>query len=422
MKAFIFILGILCITNSNAQKIDCSPKIKAYQELIALNKLDESYETWNEVRKTCPKDDEIIYGDGIKILEFKIAQAKQEDKEKWVRDLLKLYDQYNRNFPLAIPDFEVKKAMALHSNALGSKDEILALLDSGFSKDSNYLKDANTINTYFNLYCEQYNNGNKKITPNLVLEKYSSLYAILNNLKESNPENSDYNTVQRSITDLIKDIATCENLSDLYSKNFDKNKDNADWLTSALISLSAKCSAKPIFHTLAERLYALKVTNVSANFMAVSSLKQKKFSEALKFYNESADLQSNPLEKAKIYYTLATGLLSNDNVKSKEYLNKALIADPKLGKAYLSLAQLYINGSQDCGKNDFEKKAVYYLAIQTAQKASTVDPRLKSNAHKLAENVASKSLTASEISKAKMNGKSLTLDCWIKETITFPEK
>lgn len=422
MKAFIFILGILCITNSNAQKIDCSPKIKAYQELIALNKLDESYETWNEVRKTCPKDDEIIYGDGITILEFKIAQAKQEDKEKWVRDLLKLYDQYNKNFPLAIPDFEVKKAMALHSNALGSKDEILALLDSGFSKDSNYFKDANTINTYFNLYCEQYNNGNKKITPNLVLEKYSSLYAILNNLKESNPENSDYNTVQRSITDLIKDIATCENLSDLYSKNFDKNKDNADWLTSALINLSAKCSAKPIFQTLAERLYALKVTAVSANFMALSSLKQKKFSEAIKFYNESADLQTNTLEKAKIYYTLATGLLSNDNIKSKEYLNKALIADPKLGKAYLSLAQLYINGSQDCGKNDFEKKAVYYLAIQTAQKASIVDPRLKSNANKLAENVASKSLTASEISKAKMNGKSLTLDCWIKETITFPEK
>lgn len=422
MKAFIFILGILCITNSNAQKIDCSPKIKAYQELIALNKLDESYETWNEVRKTCPKDDEIIYGDGITILEFKIAQAKQEDKEKWVRDLLKLYDQYNKNFPLAIPDFEVKKAMALHSNALGSKDEILSLLDSGFSKDSNYFKDANTINTYFNLYCEQYNNGNKKITPNLVLEKYSSLYAILNNLKESNPENSDYNTVQRAITDLIKDIATCENLSDLYSKNFDKNKDNADWLTSALINLSAKCSAKPIFQTLAERLYALKVTAVSANFMALSSLKQKKFSEAIKFYNESADLQTNTLEKAKIYYTLATGLLSNDNIKSKEYLSKALIADPKLGKAYLSLAQLYINGSQDCGKNDFEKKAVYYLAIQTAQKASIVDPRLKSNANKLAENVASKSLTASEISKAKMNGKSLTLDCWIKETITFPEK
>ena len=93
-----------------------------------------------------------------------------------------------------------------------------------------------------------------------------------------------------------------------------------------------------------------------------------------------------------------------------------------MGKAYLFLAQLYSNSANDCGKTDFEKKAVYYLAIQTAQKAGLAEPRLKPTAEKAAKDYEAKSLTASEISKAKMNGKLVTIGCWINETITFPAK
>ena len=93
-----------------------------------------------------------------------------------------------------------------------------------------------------------------------------------------------------------------------------------------------------------------------------------------------------------------------------------------MGKAYLFLAQLYSNSANDCGKTDFEKKTVYYLAIQTAQKAGVVEPRLKPTADKAAKDYEAKSPTAVEISKAKMNGKLVTIGCWINETITFPAK
>jgi len=422
MKSIILLLGILFITHTNGQKIDCTFKIKSYQELLQAKKITESFDVWNDVRKNCPKETEAIYIDGIQILEYKIDKAGQEEKEKWVRDILKLYDQYNKNFPLAIPDFEIKKAMVLVSNKIDSKEEIFNLLDSGFLKDPNYFKEANSIYMYFNLYCEKFNNGDKKITPNLVLEKYASLHAVLNKLREKNIENKDYDTVQRAIDDLIKEIATCENQSDFYAKNFEQNKEKSDWLTSALISLSKKCSTKPIFHTLADKLYSIKVTEQSAYFMALSSIKERKFQDAIKYYDESASLQNNSLEKAKIYYTLATGLLANEIPKSKEYLQKALLADPNMGKAYLYLAQLYSNGANDCGVTDFEKKLVFYLAIQTAQKAVIVEPRLKPTVDRMTEDFAKKTLTPSEISKAKMNGKTTTIACWINETITFPVK
>ena len=432
MKAIIFILGVLFITNSNAQKFDCPSKMTEYQEFFKAKKIAESFDTWTTVSKNCPKENEAVYTDGIEIIQYKIDNAASaEEKEKLVRDVLKLYDQYNKYFPLTTQDFEVNKAMTLVANKIDAKEEIFTLLDRGFTKASNKVTAANAIYTYFSMYCEKFNNGDKSITSNLVLEKYTLVNSLLNQLQAAKPnsneseqakQNSDYKTAQTAINKLIKDLATCENLDVFYTKNYTDNQENGDWITSALLSLSGKCSAKPIFNTLAEKLYAMKVTAQSANFMALANLQQRKFSEAIKFYNESAELQTNPIEKAKIYYTLATGLLANDLPKSKEYLKKALSSDPKMGKAYLFLAQLYSNSANDCGKTDFEKKAVYYLAIQTAQKAGVAEPRLKPTADKAAKDYEAKSLTADEISKAKMNGKLVTIGCWINETITFPAR
>ena len=424
MKAIIFMVGVLFITNSNAQKFDCSSKINAYLELLKVNKINEAFEPWSDVRKNCPNTSEGIYVDGTQILEYKIENAKSaEEKEKLVRDLMKLYDQYNKNFPLLIPGFETNKAMALFNNKIDAKEEIFNLLDSGFSKAPEKVTDATTIYTYFSMYCERFTAGDKRITSNSVLEKFTLVSTMLNQLEISNPaEANEYKTALRAVNALVKDLATCENLGDFYTKNFDVNKDNSDWLASALISLSEKCSTKPIFNTLAERLYAIKATAQSANFMALASLKQRKFPDAIKYYSESAELQTNPTEKAKIYYTLATGLLAGDLPKSKEYLNKAATLDPKAGKPYLFLAQLYTNSANDCGQTDFEKKAVYYLAIETVKKAGIAEPRLKPTSDQMAAEYAKKSLTTDEIAKAKLAGKSITIGCWINETVTFPSK
>ena len=423
MKAIILLLGILFITNSNAQKYDCTSKTKVYQELLEAKKFTESYTAWDEVRKNCPKENNIIYTDGVQILQYKIENAStSEEKEKLVRDVLKLYDQYYKNFPLLAADYEVKKGMTLVDNKIDSKEEIFNLLDTGFSKSAASVTSANAIYTYFVLYLEKFKSGDSKITSNSVLDKYTLVNSLLLQLQNAHPEQKEYTTAHRAINKQIKELATCENLSDFYTKNFETNKENSDWLTTALISLSGQCASKPIFLSLAERLYAIKATAQSSNFMALANVNQRKIPEAIKFYNESAELQTNPIEKAKIYYTLASGLESGDGAKSKELLNKALALDPKMGKAYLFLAQLYTNNAKECGKTGFEKKAIVYLAIETNKKAAIAEPRLKPTVDKINESLLSKSLTSAEISKEKMNGKSVTIGCWINETVAFPSK
>ena len=55
--------GVLFVSNSNAQKFDCSSKIIGYQELLKEKKIRESFDIWSEVRKNCPKENEAVLVD-----------------------------------------------------------------------------------------------------------------------------------------------------------------------------------------------------------------------------------------------------------------------------------------------------------------------------------------------------------------------
>ena len=424
MKALFFTLSLMTISLSHSQKYDCASKTKEYQEFLKNQDFNGSYETWLEVSKKCPKESETIYTDGFSILQYKIDNAVNPDnKEKLVRNLLSLYDQFYKNFPKSVPDYEVKKAMALHNNHIEAESEILNLLESGFSRAAGEVKDANAIFTYFRLCHEKYKAGDTQYNANATLDRYAMVNALLTNLQSTPSANSnDYKTAQRAIDAMSKDLATCDNLEAYFEKNYSAHNDSVAWLTAALTNMTTKCGAKPVFLKMAERVYSLQVSSQSAYFMAIATLKQKKFEESIKFYNQAAELETDNEKKAEIYYTLGTGLLANDLSKSKVALSKALLANPNMGRVYLFLAQQYANNANKCGKTAFEKKAVYTLAAQTARKAMAIEPKLKTTVDKMAAEFEAKGVTSTDIAKEKMKGKALTLGCWINETITFPAK
>ncbi len=424
MKALLFTLTLMTFTLGHSQKYDCASKTKEYQEFLKTQDFNGSYQTWLEVSKKCPKESETIYTDGFSILQYKIDNAvNPDDKEKLVRNLLSLYDQFYKNFPKSVPDYEVKKAMALHNNHIEAESEILNLLESGFSRAAGEVKDANAIFTYFRLCHEKYKAGDTQYNANATLDRYAMVNALLTNLQSTPSANSnDYKTAQRAIDAMSKDLATCDNLEAYFEKNYSAHNDSVAWLTAALTNMTTKCGAKPVFLKMAERVYSLQVSSQSAYFMAIATLKQKKFEESIKFYNQAAELETDNEKKAEIYYTLGTGLLANDLSKSKVALSKALLANPNMGRVYLFLAQQYANNANKCGKTAFEKKAVYTLAAQTARKAMAIEPKLKTTVDKMAAEFEAKGVTSTDIAKEKMKGKALTLGCWINETITFPAK
>ncbi len=421
MRVILFTIVLLFGTSSYAQKIDCSLQTKEYQQFLKEGNLADAFLSWEFVKDKCPKQSEDTYTDGVKIIQYKIENAQNEEqKELAVRQMMKLYDQYHKHYPKSIEDYTIYKAMALVDNSIDANDEIYKLLDTGFSTSLDKITSANAIYHYFKLLVEKNQSGDKLVSDDKVIENYTVLSNHISTLTETNPsERESYSAAKRAINGLADKFLSCDILTKYYESKFAQNQSNASWLQASLQIMLDKCSASPMFLTIAEKYYANTVTSQSAHYLATASLKNRKFDEAKKMFLESAELEKNPLQKSTKYYSLATGLFSSDKPKAKEFLLKSVALDPKLGKAYLFLAQLYANSAEECGKTIFEKKAVYYLANQTIQKAASADARLKKNADMFAKNFAKESLSSSDISSAKMNGKTMTIGCWINEKITF---
>lgn len=425
MRTFFFLIALLSSFISTAQKVDCSLKTKEYQDFIIALDFEQAFSSWETVQKNCPKQSEDLYTDGQKIIFYKIDNAPTpEEKEKLVRQAMKILDQFNKNFPLISQDFEIKKAALLFNNNIDSKDEILNLLNNGFKNASEKITDANLIFTYFQFNVAKFISGDKSVTIDDVLEKYFQTNALLSKLEISNPDKKeDYQAALRRVKIEGRTIATCENLTEYLEKRLPENSENASWLSNSLNALTSKCSSKPIFMTLASKLYLVKETAESAGFIALASLKNRNFEDAKKYYEQAAELETNPSEKAKIYYNTAVGLYGSDLTNSKKQLEKALKADPKFVKAYMFLAQLYANSAEKCGKTPFEKKAIHNLAIYTANKVLTIDPKMRTNIESLTTGFSKNALTIDEIAKEKMLGKKYNITgCDINETFTFPDK
>ncbi len=406
------------------QSNDCVQKINDYQSLFKAKKIEVAYIAWSEAKLGCGTSNETLFKDGVQIIQAKIKSTKiDSDREHLLREGLKLFDDYHKYFPASTADYQVSKAMLMYNNSVRADqqiEEIYTLLEKGITAAPNSIKDINAINLYFNLYCNKIKN--KEITSEGVTEKYLLIHDIISNLSASDPKNAKgYQQLTTNIDNLAKKTVPADNLSQYYQTNLATNQTNGAWLELGVTNLAIKCSNKPVFYSMATAWYQYKATAKSASYLGLANAKQKKFSEAVHYYEEAIGLESNPKEKAKLYFTLASLLGNNDKSNARLYFNQALQSDPKMSKVYLAIAQLYAD-SKECATTDFDKKALLYLAIQTANKQLSIDTKTNPALDKFIAKYNVDSLTTKDISKAHLKGQSYSITCWINETITFPEK
>mgnify|MGYP006210048081 CR=1 FL=1 len=88
--------------------------------------------------------------------------------------------------------------------------------------------------------------------------------------------------------------------------------------------------------------------------------------------------------KAAIYYEIASAFRNLDKAESKKYALRSAELNPKSGKPYLLLAEMYSSGTKECGANDFERKALVWLAMDAAKKAENAEPKYKATVAKTA--------------------------------------
>lgn len=441
---FAFIIGM---TSSSAQTpADCAEKLSIFNELCKAKDFDSAYEPWMYTRKNCPTFHQAIYIRGEQILNHRIDKAKTPaEKEAEVKELVKMLGEFDTHFPDNGRGNRIKKAMAYFENNVGTPAEVYQLLDDAFKNDRANFSNPKALYVYFEIYVNDFEAGTKGIKLQDLFAKYdmisdkieeeekqvSDALDVLLQKEESGVELSDkentsksnhqinldaFQTIRTSMDNKIAQLSTCDRLIPFLGGSFEEKKGDAEWLKRAADRLDKKgCSSDPLFSKISDALHALNPTAESAYNLGVSFYTKKNTAKALEYFNQSAELQKDNNKKANVYYTIARNIYGNSNkVQARAYAEKALAAKPSFGEAYVFIAQLYANSANECGDDPFEKRAIYWLAAQTARKAGTASGTAAAASYdKLAP-------SKQDIFSSGRAGQTISFKCWVGKSVAVP--
>jgi len=455
---FLIFTFIICTSNLGAQSNEnCNQNLSIFAESAKVKNYEAAYEPWMAVRNECPSLNVAIYTYGERILKSRLKKAEGAAKQAEAQDLMKLYDQWIQNFPTkkgksTIGSILASKAQTMMDNKLGSTAEIYATFDQAFTQDATSFTNPKGLYNYFKPMHSLYKSGSSDVTPEKLFNKYEEvsekfelegvklakkLDVLLKKEENGIPLTTKdlkrkkiYDTNSRAIGIFVSNLdaiiskeSTCENLIPLYQRNFEENKGDAVWLNRAAGRMKSKeCSDDPLFVTIVEALHALEPSANSAYYLGILNDKKGNNNEALRYYEESIALETDPYKKAKTLYKIALEFKSRGRKSTaRNYAIKALGYQPSLGKAHLMIASLYASSANDCGNTQFEKRAVYWLAAKTARRAARVDASLKKNANKAAKSYEGRAPSKTDIFTEGNEGAIIKFDCWIKGSVTVPK-
>ena len=386
----------------------------------------------NTILEKCPSYNSKIYTLSEEMLSEIVQKMNLgEERNIWANHLISLYDKQSTRFPETKRKNSIKKILTLYESKVKSNSEILTLFEQIYTKDKEIFS-AQALLVYTDLLVAQ-NTGKIELSKDYIKrtdELNGQIQSEISSLKSKieNADDTQKNEIKNSITSLnlaskniqssLKNVKMdCNTWVEFYKEDFDKNKSDVYWLENTAEKLSKfRCSDNDFFENVAQTYYNLKKTPKSAFYLGNIAQQQKDLKKAQAYFNESADLETDKSEKAKLYYRIADLQRTTDKAQAKTNLEKAIENNPEMLEAYIVLSQLYANAT-DCTENEFEQKALNLLAARNIEKLMVISPKYETVAKKLIEEYLAKAPTKDEVKKAKMKGKTVTFGGWINQSV-----
>ena len=454
------LLSVMLMPSCFAQPQEPNPEadrndLSNFDSYVRSKSFEEAYQPWKSLRERNPRYHLSIYTSGEKILEYKIDKSSGADKKAFLEDLLGLYDQRIETFEskTKVGDILSKKAQVMYDykDDLGCSDtQIFTAFNNAYNTDAATFTNPKALYTFFKVVVRMYDSNEKsaedlftvydeisekiedevkrytKLVNKFVPQKGGEEVALSSKdervLVSYNSYLNGYELISEGMDKDLGDRANCENLIPLYNKNYEANKNDGVWLQRAMNRLGTKGCEDPLFIKIVEQKNSLEPNADTAYYLGILKDKEGASSEALAYYNQAVELESDDYAKAKILFKVATNFKSKRSYSNaRMYYRKALQFNPSMGKAYLAVAQMYASSANDCGDDNFSKRAVYWLAADEARKAGKVDSNLAKAAAQTAENYLSKAPQTSEIFTSGRDGEVIRIGCWINSSVTVPK-
>lgn len=444
--------------------IECRDNLALYNDRVKAKDFDTAYISWKIVYDICPQSSKNNFIYGPKIVKYQINKAKKAGDsvaiKKFKNLLMEVYDNRLVYFPgredyvLGLKAYDMMKYRIgtnqeiydIYSRALelGGQEQGAAFYNGLFGVSARLFNEkVFSIADVFDAYgivsegIEVNNNILNKKIAELSAKSEDTTSANLTakeqkQLAKAKRELARYESVESNADKIIGKIATCDNLNKIFNEeSFEKNKDDAVWLKRASKMLLKEreneegemedCSDSPVFFKIAEALYSIEPSINAARAMAKLAYKNGEFTKSVGYFKEAGSQEVDPKKAANDYFKIAsiyaTKLGSLQAAKSNIMISISKRRD--WGRPYVLLAQIYALADGQCGNNVFEKKAVYWAAIDKLNYAKSIDPSVSKKANKYIS-IYKGQLPDKGVcfNLNHLEGEKYTIGCWINETIT----
>ena len=436
--------------------VKCTENLYIYYELAKGKNYADAYEAWLYVFNNCPGCSKNNFIFGPPIVETQIKKTDtQEKKDELVRLLMKVYDTRLDYYPEKYAYVYERKALDMQQHWPDSVEQYYEIFEKALELDK--VHSAAFYNGYFISVAKLFNKDVFEIGQvfeayNVVIEGIEVNTNDLNSqirefqdqeeagtlddkgkskLARAERELGRYDDVSSNINKILGPIATCEKLELIYNEEtFEANKTDATWLRRAASMMEKErvdedggetdCTDNPIFARVAEALYEIEPSVPAARAIATLYLKNKEYSKALPYIKEAAEGEVDLKKQAADYLRMSSTYLKLNRLgEAKAAALKSARLRKGWGKPYILLASIYAAGDNICGSNVFEKKAVYWAAIDKLKYAKSIDPEVAGQANKLIgiykQQLPEKSVI---FTLGVKEGDKHTIGCYINETIT----
>ncbi|WP_034062361.1 tetratricopeptide repeat protein [Lacinutrix jangbogonensis] len=431
--AFLF----LGLNSSFAQgNEDCMTNMSLFAETVKGKKCEEALPYYRKALKDCPKYNlSGLYKYGEDMFKCLLKAATTDAKKvEYINELITLWDSRMGNYPSKSPKgkFGAKKTELRYDNRvlLGLTDQqIYNEYDAIYKSDLKNFKSPKGLYVYFKMMVSQYDQGQK--TPQQLFNKFddvndkigieveknsmklNQLIAKGESLSSKEEKYKKFYTqtltafdkISKSLDGELGPRANCEVLIPIYQRDYEENKNDGVWLQRAMNKLYAKgCKTDPMFVKVVKQKYSLEPTADVARYLYGITGEQK-------YLDEIFRLETDPLKLAKLNYNIGLEYKSKGSYgQARNYFNKAAQLNAADTKPYLQIAAMYAASVKTCGKTNFEKRAMYWLAArESAKSSSSIAAKYKALAP-----------SKTDIFSAGMSGKTIKIGCWIGRNITVP--
>jgi tetratricopeptide (TPR) repeat protein len=437
---------------------DCRNNYSIFYEFYRNKSYDDAFEAWKYTYDNCSDLTKNIYIFGPPIIKSRINSAQDEaEKMQYVALLLEMYDRRNELFPEKLGFVVGLKAIDMLIYYPDSVETTFNTFQKAIELDG-YDHSAAFFNNYFNAAIRMFSNQLFTLddvfnTYNVVSEAIEfnnnelnrELAAIAQRVEETNTlsaadqkaqsranaELDRYTKVDQNLEKQIAKIATCSRLESLYNdESFEAHINDTVWLRRAAKLLQKErtnddgeietCTEMVIFVRISERLYEMDPSSPGARSMGLLSFQRKNFSKAAEYFESAANQEPDPIKAARDLNLAATAMLLNNQAsKARDFARQAVKLRPNYGDAYITWAKAYAAADGACGNNVFEKKAVYWAALDKLYQARSVDPDVAGKVGKLISNFQNQlpnKTIAFELGWRE--GQTYNIGCWVGETVT----